>query len=42
MVGLDFNEQCSKSDMVHIESLGKALHWLGPLENSENHQFFPR
>lgn len=39
MVGLD-TEKPSKADMVHIEAFGKVLHWLGPLENTEKHQFY--
>jgi serine/threonine protein kinase len=33
MLGLEI-EGSNKSDMVHIEALGKVLHWLGPLSTS--------
>jgi serine/threonine protein kinase len=35
LVGLEFDgKNVSNSDMVHIEALGKVLHWLGPLTTS--------
>jgi hypothetical protein len=35
MVGLEFeSKSAANSDMVHIEALGKVLHWLGPLTTS--------
>lgn len=43
MVGLEFTAgAASKTDMVHIESLGKVLHWLGPLKNTAESTFFNR